>query len=300
MVDQEELARVETMVRNSNSNYTLWFAHYPTSTILTPAGYMNIRKFVGQFDKSVLFVAGHLHTLGRMINRMYTLQAEGFLELELADFLRTRRFRLAAFDNGLLSVVDVPLNTFPVAIITNPKNMLFNNPFKENINLQAKSTHIRILAFSKAPVVKCKVKIDDEEWRMCDKKTENFFTVPWTASKYAVGKHKISLHVEDAEERIFTDNHFFAMDGTKLSFDFLARFILMSDLTTIFQISYIIALCVCTLPLVIFKIWQMLLKCECSLLILIIISLNVFSLQTRKFNGPKFNLHTGEGYFRNI
>jgi hypothetical protein len=36
--------------------------------------------------------------------------------------------------------------------------------------------------------------------------------------------------------------------------------VLMSDLTTIFQISYIIALCVCTFPLVLFKIWQMLLK----------------------------------------
>ncbi|KAG5684385.1 hypothetical protein PVAND_013620 [Polypedilum vanderplanki] len=260
MIDEEELSRVENMLQKSDSNYTIWFAHYPTSTILTPAGYMNIRKFIGKHDKSVLFVNGHLHTMGTLINRMYTLHAEGFLELELADFMRTRRFRVAAFDNGLFSALDIQLNTYPLAIITNPKNMLFNNPFKENIDLQAKSTHIRILAFSKSSIVKCKIKINDEEWKTCDKQTENFFTVSWNPSKYSKGKHKISLYIEDENQKSFSAEQYFAFDGTTISFDFLARFILMSELTTIFQVSYIIALIVCTLPLVVFKIWQILLK----------------------------------------
>ena len=160
MMTEDEMQRVENMVKSSTANHTIWFAHYPTSTILTPPGQKSIRKFIGEFDKSVLFVAGHLHTLGRLVNRMYTLQSEGFLELELADFLRTRRFILAAFDNGLFSVLDVPLNTYPLALITNPKNMLFNNPFKENIELIKQSTHIHVLAFSKSPIIKCKVQIN--------------------------------------------------------------------------------------------------------------------------------------------
>lgn len=266
MIDNDELSRVKSMVVKSNANYSIWFAHYPTSTILTPPGYINIKKFIGQFDSSILFVAGHLHTLGRMVNRMYALQPEGFLELELGDFLRTRRIRLAVVDHGLLSILDVPLGTYPLAIITNPKNMLLNNPFKEEISLQAKSTHVRILAFSKASILWCKIKIDDEEWKKCEKRSENFFVVPWSPQKYSHGKHQIDLHVEDGDGRVFTNQQQFALDGTKMQFDFLARFILMGDLTTIFQIGYIFALFVCTLPLVTFKLWQILLKCKNAIL----------------------------------
>lgn len=262
MIDNDELEYVKKLVKNSNANYSIWFAHYPTSTILTPPSHPNIRKFVGQFDNAVLFVAGHLHTLGRLVNRMYALHAEGFLELELADFLRTRRFRIAAFDNGLLSIIDRPLDTYPIALITNPKNMLFNNPFKEDINLIKTSTHIRILAFSKSPINVCRINIDNEQWQKCERRNENFFVVPWHPQKYLKGKHKIEIHVEDSDGRTFDDEQYFAMDGTTISFDFLARFVLMSDLTTVFQIGYIIALFVCATPLVVFKIWQMLLKCK--------------------------------------
>ncbi|KAL7030997.1 hypothetical protein ACKWTF_006863 [Chironomus riparius] len=260
MIDDAELQHVKNIVEKNKADYTIWFAHYPTSTIMTPANHPNIKKFVGQFDNSILFIAGHLHTLGRLVNRMYTLHAEGFLELELGDFMRTRRFRIAAIDHGLLTIIDRPLDTYPIALITNPKNMLFNNPFKENINLIKESTHIRILAFSKSAITLCQIDIDDEGWKKCEQKNDNFFVVPWNPSKYISGKHKIKIHVVDANGGTFEDEHFFATDGTKISFDLLARFILMSDLTTVFQIGYIVALIVCSLPLLIFKIWQMLLK----------------------------------------
>lgn len=265
MVDDDELQHVKDIVDKNKADYSIWFAHYPTSTIMTPANHPNIRKFVGQFDNSILFVAGHLHTLGRLVNRMYTLHPEGFLELELADFMRTRRFRIVAVDHGLLTIIDKPLDTYPIALITNPKNMLFNNPFKENINLIKESTHIRILAFSKSAITLCQISIDDERWQKCDQKNDNFFVVRWNPAKYSSGKHRIKIHVEDADGGTFEDEHYFATDGTKISFDFLAKFILMSDLTTVFQIGYIIALIVCSLPLVVFKVWQMLLKCKLML-----------------------------------
>jgi hypothetical protein len=262
IVDNDELQFVKSMIDKSNGNVTIFFAHYPTSSILTPMNSPDIRKFVGQFDSSVLFVAGHLHTLGRLVNRMYALHPEGFLELELADFMRTRRIRLTVLDHGMLSILDVPLGTYPMAIITNPKNLLFNNPFKEDIELQKQSTHIRVVAFSKSPIVICKVKIDAEEWIECEKKSEKLFAAPWNPAQYLKGKHEIQLYVEDADGRTYETKQYFALDGTKISFDFLAKFVLMNDLTTLFQIGYVIALVVNTFPLVFFKVWQILLKCE--------------------------------------
>lgn len=262
MVPLDEMNRVETLLKDSPGNYTIWFAHYPTSTIMTRPGASNIRQFIGKFDESSIFVAGHLHTLGSLLFRMYTLQPEGFLELELGDFMKNRLFRVGVFDHGLFSFADVKLGTWPIAVITNPKNLLFNNPFKEDIGLQRKSTHIRIVAFSTSQITLCKIRINDDDWQKCEKKTDNFFVVPWSPSSYLQGKHKIEVLVGDADGRIFNQEQFFALDGTRAQFDLLARFVLMSDITTVFQIEFFVAFVICLTPLVVFKTWQLLIKCK--------------------------------------
>lgn len=262
MISLDELQRVENLLKESPANYTIWFAHYPTSTIMTPSGINHIRKFIGKFDESVIYVAGHLHTLANLVFKMHTLQPEGFLELELGDFMKNRLFRVGVFDHGMFSFADVKLGTWPIAIITNPKNILYNNPFKEDIGLQRSSTHIRIVAFSKSEITQCKVKINDDDWRLCEKKTENFFAVPWSPSRYLHGKHKIEILVGDSDGRIFNQEQFFALDGTRIHFDLLARFVLMSDITTIFQLAFFIALAINLAPLVFFKSWQLLIKCK--------------------------------------
>lgn len=35
---------------------------------------------------SIVYLCGHLHTLGGLVPQMYTIQNEGFAELELADW----------------------------------------------------------------------------------------------------------------------------------------------------------------------------------------------------------------------
>lgn len=35
---------------------------------------------------SIVYLCGHLHTLGGLVPQMYTMQSEGFAELELADW----------------------------------------------------------------------------------------------------------------------------------------------------------------------------------------------------------------------
>lgn len=259
MIPKDELNRVEKLLLENPSNHTVWFAHYPTSTILTPAG--SIRKFIGKFNESSVFVAGHLHTLGGLVFRMHALQSEGFLELELGDFMKNRLYRIGVFDNGLFSFADVKLGKWPLAVITNPKNILHNNPFKENIALQSGSSHIRILAFSTSKITHCKIRLNGvSDWIKCEQKTENFFTVPWDPAIFSRGKHKIEVLIGDAEGRIFNQEQYFSLDGSRVHFDFLAKFILMSDVTTLFQLGFLMAFVGCLAPLIFFKAWQLLIK----------------------------------------
>lgn len=61
IVTKDELDRIDKMLTNSPGDFIIWFAHYPTSTIRTTSGSDDIRTFIGKYDKSSIFVAGHLH-----------------------------------------------------------------------------------------------------------------------------------------------------------------------------------------------------------------------------------------------
>ncbi|KAM3181446.1 hypothetical protein ACTXT7_014365 [Hymenolepis weldensis] len=64
------------------NNQTFWFGHYPTSTIVSPG--FDLRKLIG--ETAYCYLCGHLHTLIKLVPAMYTVQPQGFLELELADW----------------------------------------------------------------------------------------------------------------------------------------------------------------------------------------------------------------------
>jgi len=53
------------------------------------------------------------------------------------------RYRLAAIDHGQFSFIDIKHNDWPIALITNPKNMLFMMTKKENLESIIESTYIR-------------------------------------------------------------------------------------------------------------------------------------------------------------
>lgn len=58
------------------------------------------------------------------------------------------RFRLGAIDHGLFSFVDTHHNDWPIVLVTNPKNYLFNIPHREHPNLQKGKSP---LSFNKNP-----------------------------------------------------------------------------------------------------------------------------------------------------
>lgn len=135
--DTDHIHRLIDRSRNAGSNYTVWFAHYPTSCIMTMNNQsQSLREIISDADDGLVYMCGHLHTLGGMVPNMYTLQRNRFLELELADFKSSRIYRVAAIDHGVFSFVDVRHNTWPVILITNPKHALYHIPHRDEAKLQ--------------------------------------------------------------------------------------------------------------------------------------------------------------------
>ncbi|KAF2894815.1 hypothetical protein ILUMI_11361 [Ignelater luminosus] len=254
MLNRAEILAIKKMVEEieaSGSNYTIWFGHFPTSCILTENG--GVRELIGAHQKGLAYLCGHLHQLGGIVPKMYTLQHAGFLELELGDWKDNRMYRLLAIDHGLLSFVDVQHRDWPVVLITNPKHALFVIPRKENLNIIKESTHVRILAFSLASIESVKIKIDDENWLECRKMKDSLYVARWDPSNYLKGIHTIQVYVRDVEGREKYIAQPFSLDGTRLSFGMLARIALMTNASTVFKFTFGALFLVSVIPLCVLR-----------------------------------------------
>ncbi|GAB6029706.1 hypothetical protein CHUAL_005428 [Chamberlinius hualienensis] len=237
LYDYEDVAR-------KSSNATIWFGHYPTSSILSPSP--GIRHLM---RNGVAYLCGHFHTLGGWIPHMYTLQKTGFLELELADWKDNRMFRIGAMDHGLFSFVDVGHKEWPVILITNPKPAQFLIPGHEPDDRMTQSTHIRILVFSPSPITKVSVRLNEGEWTDCKHSNGPLYTAAWKPQQYSTGLHTITVTAQDSASRTKTTSHSFSLDGSRISFDFLAKIILMSNLNVASQVVLGLSVCIAVLPL---------------------------------------------------
>ncbi|KAG8035777.1 hypothetical protein G9C98_001433 [Cotesia typhae] len=201
LLDNKEVDHVRKLAQESrrlNSHYIIWFGHYPTSSILTEDT-RSIRNIMGDYGEGLVYLCGHYHTLGGTLPEMYTLQHAGFLELELGDWKDNRLYRVAAVDHGQFSFIDVKHGDWPVILITNPKHALYTMPSKENLESIIKSTHIRVLAFSTAPIEKVEIKINDEPWINCNHIEGPLYTVKWNPALYNSGIQIICARVEDKD-----------------------------------------------------------------------------------------------------
>ncbi|XP_023244623.1 transmembrane protein 62-like [Centruroides sculpturatus] len=208
IINQDEYRKLQKMEEQSrNSNMTIWFGHYPTSTIAAP--YPGARELMRD---SGPYLCGHLHTLGGMVPIMYTLQSTGSLELELGDWKDNRRYRLAAVDHGIFTFIDQNLNDWPVILITNPKHALYGMPTVEPLSRIKKSTHIRVLTFSPSGIKLVKLQIDDEPWQNMTHVSKGLYTLPWISEIYAENLHTIKVYVQNLYYRVLT----FSPSGIKL------------------------------------------------------------------------------------
>lgn len=222
--------------KSSQSNQTIWFGHFTTSTILSPSP--GIRTVM---SSATAYLCGHLHTLGGLMPVLHTRHFTGALELEVGDWKDNRRYRIFAFDHDLFSFADVTFDKWPVVLITNPKSLLYSCARHEPLERLFHSTHIRVLAFSSSPITSVTVKIDGANVGQAAHVSGPIFVLKWNPKNYSNGTHTIEVSVQDAAGRSKSVHHIFsAKENTHLKFDPLASFILLTDHYIVARVLFVL------------------------------------------------------------
>lgn len=245
--DLSELRKFKDLAKNHNSEYTIWLAHYPTSSIASPnEGLRNI------IDGP--YLCGHYHTIGNWVTQMHATQQPGYAEVELGDWKYNRRIRLASVDHQLFNFVDVGFREFPIALMTNPKKSQYMMPKYEPVDRVKQSTHIRILAFSNASSIsKVEISIDGGQARQLKLSSGPLWVLEWDPNDYPTGLHNAKIYVEDSNGLHRTYEQEFSLDLSKKEFSIGARILLRAYFrTSVMSIFYFIV-SVCTLPLLILR-----------------------------------------------
>uniref|UniRef100_A0A8C0BGR9 Transmembrane protein 62 n=1 Tax=Buteo japonicus TaxID=224669 RepID=A0A8C0BGR9_9AVES len=226
ILNTNQMKELSLMATESlHSNHTIWFGHFPTSTIISPAP--GIRTLM---SSATAYLCGHLHTMGGLMPALHSQHRGGTLELELGDWMDNRKYRILAFDHDLLSFADLNFEEWPVVLITNPKSFLYSSSAHEPLVKILYSTHIRILAFSPSVIISVKVYIDRVHLGNAHQVSGPLYVLKWSPQNYSEGFHHIEVTVQDASGRISTRSHIFAMEeNLSLRFGFWPSVILLTD-----------------------------------------------------------------------
>ena len=142
-----------------------------------------------------------------------------------------------AFDEGLFSFRDITLDKNVTAsslftLITNPKDLASKNRHDPWYKMK-RSTHIRLLIFSRQPIKSVHVYLDNKLLGQAKphpiKKT--LFLLEWNPDDYANGIHQIQVVVEDSMKNKDNTAHEFALDDSFKSFSLLSNLLLLGDQT---------------------------------------------------------------------
>lgn len=250
VVGDEDLAQLKSFkdaARTYNSQYTIWFAHYPTSSIASP--HEGLRNIVDG-----PYLCGHFHTIGNLVTKMHSTQQPGFVEVELGDWKYNRLVRLAAIDHQLFSFVDTHFKEFPIALMTNPKPAEYMMPKYEPVGRVKNSTHIRVIAFSNATIEKVEIRIDGQaDWKLMDRVKEPLYVLKWTPDDYLTGLHQAEIRVSDSAKAVRTYTQSFSIDHSSNDFTISAKFLIRIHFKTYVMTIFFFIVIVCTLPMILLK-----------------------------------------------
>uniref|UniRef100_A0A8B9MJU8 Transmembrane protein 62 n=1 Tax=Accipiter nisus TaxID=211598 RepID=A0A8B9MJU8_9AVES len=275
ILNTNQMKELSLMATESlHSNHTIWFGHFPTSTIISPAP--GIRTLM---SSATAYLCGHLHTMGGLMPALHSQHRGGTLELELGDWMDNRKYRILAFDHDLLSFADLNFEEWPVVLITNPKSFLYSSSAHEPLVKILYSTHIRILAFSPSVIISVKVYIDRVHLGNAHQVSGPLYVLKWSPQNYSEGFHRIDVTVQDASGRISTRSHIFAMEeNLSLKFGFWPSVILLTDHYVLARVLFGLMVLIQITLLVVFRYLQKpVLKEKPGLLTLTSYSLHVFS-----------------------
>uniref|UniRef100_A0A672J249 Uncharacterized protein n=2 Tax=Salarias fasciatus TaxID=181472 RepID=A0A672J249_SALFA len=239
ILNQTQMDLLDTFRAESlKSNQSIWFGHYTTSTMVSPSP--GVRDMM---RSAVAYLCGHLHTLGGLMPVLHSRHPKGTLELELGDWMDNRRYRVLAFDHDLLSFSDLKFEQWPAVVITNPKDAQYLHPGAEPLGRIRKSSHVRILAFSEAPITAVHVSVDGEALGKGHSAGGPLYVLPWDPSLYLTGLHTISVKVEDSAGRSSVrEQHFTLEDNVTPSFGFGQSFILLTDHYILGRVAFILVM----------------------------------------------------------
>ncbi|PFX23311.1 Transmembrane protein 62 [Stylophora pistillata] len=242
-VEQERITAMERLAAASKSfNMTVWFGHHPFSVTTTPS----VRRIL---RTGGVYLCGHLHTLLETFPKMHAFHTDGHIELELGDWLDTRKlekslnktasYRVMAIDHDIFSFVDVRLNKWPVVLITNPKDAHYIMPSHEPLGRIRKSTHIRFLAFSPVPIVSATVEIDGKPLSLQVTHVKGaLYACRWDPEDFSSGIHSITVRVQDSDGRSSERKQLFSVDGSRPTLDLIPAFLLLTDFVTLGRVVY--------------------------------------------------------------
>ncbi|CAB4038654.1 Hypothetical predicted protein, partial [Paramuricea clavata] len=222
----EDLHGLENLVEKSrNHNLSIWFGHYPLSTVSGQFSYgRNLLKY------GDVYLCGHFHTLGNTVPQMHAVHRDGHLELELGDWKDNRRYRILAVDHDLISFSDVTFNKWPVVVITNPKDAHYGIKAHEPLNRIRKSTHIRLLVFSPYDITSVQISIDDVPLLPRVEHVEGpLYVCLWQPELYSTGLHRITVTAKDAKDNSVRHTRTFSIDGSRPVLKLIPAMILLTD-----------------------------------------------------------------------
>ncbi|KAI5102271.1 transmembrane protein 62 [Silurus meridionalis] len=238
---------------SQSSNQTIWFGHYTTSTVISSSP--GLRALM---SKAVAYLCGHLHTLRGLMPVLHSRHSTGTLELELADWMENRRYRILAFDHDLLSFSDLTFEDWPAVVITNPKDAQYLHPGVEPLGRIYSSTHIRILVFSQAPVTAVHVSVDGEVLGKAESVGGPLYVLHWDPKIYSTGLHTITVKAENLAGQTKVKEQLFTMqEDLTPSFGFLQSFILLTDHYILARILFVAVVLLNVGVLVVFRFKQM-------------------------------------------
>ncbi|XP_029426107.1 transmembrane protein 62 isoform X2 [Nannospalax galili] len=225
ILDEKQMEELLSLSKESSqSNQTIWFGHFTTSTILSPSP--GIRTVM---SSATAYLCGHLHTLGGLMPVLHTRHLSGTLELEVGDWKDNRSFADLIFDK------------WPVVLITNPKSFLYSCAEHEPLERLFHSTHIRLLAFSLSPITSVTVKIDGVNLGQATHLSGPIFILKWNPRNYSNGTHNIEVFVQDSAGRSKSTHHIFSVqENTHLTFDPLASFVLLTDHYIVARVLFVL------------------------------------------------------------
>nr|XP_045012463.1 transmembrane protein 62 isoform X2 [Jaculus jaculus] len=237
ILDEEQMKELILLSKESSqSNQTIWFGHFTTSTILSPSP--GIRTIM---SSATAYLCGHLHTLGGLMPVLHSRHSKGTLELEVGDWKDNRRYRIFAFDHDLFSFADLSFGKWPVVLITNPKPLLYSCAKHEPLERLFHSTHIRVLAFSLSSITSVIVKIDGINLGQATHLSGPIFILKWNPRNYSNGTYTIEVIVQDSAGRSRSAHHIFSVqENTHLTFDPLASFILLTDHYIVARVLFVL------------------------------------------------------------